>query len=58
MEPPADETKTWYELHKEQVKLIQFLLYHLKKYEKKITPPTDPKPQIKKTEGEFICKFE
>jgi hypothetical protein len=25
------EKKTWYSLHKEQVRLIQFLLYHLQK---------------------------
>lgn len=26
---------TWYSLHKEQVRLVQYLLYHLKKDKKK-----------------------
>lgn len=36
---------TWYDLHKDQVRLLQFLLYHLKKHEKQkqsMNQPTKP----------------
>jgi hypothetical protein len=37
--PTLRDTKepksTWYSLHKEQVRLVQYLLYHLKKDKKK-----------------------
>lgn len=40
---------SWYSLHKDQIKLIQFLLYHLRKNkEKKVEP--ENKIQIKKEE--------
>lgn len=38
---------TWYSLHKEQVRLIQYLLYHLKKdKKKKIIPVAQPQTNL------------
>jgi len=50
-----DQKPTWYGLHKEQVKLIQFLLYHLKKYQSK---PIGTNDGLKIERGHFIIKFD
>lgn len=49
------EKQTWYSLHKEQVKLIQFLLYHLKKNQVK---QNNDIQGLKITSGHFILKFD
>ena len=61
MEEEQQPKPTWYSLHKEQVRLIQFLLYHLKKNkeQKKASPirifrQTDEGKQ----EAEFLVMFE
>jgi len=48
-----EKKPTWYSLHKEQIKLLQWLLYHLKKQKMNDQPSGD---QI--TTEEFIVKFE
>lgn len=47
---------TWYSLHAEQIRLIQFLLYHLTKYNKKEMKQTDL--PMEKLEGKFVVRFE
>lgn len=46
---------TWYSLHKEQIKLIQWLLYHLNKAKREIP---EQKSIIKIQSGEFIIRFD
>ena len=49
------EKPSWYGLHKEQVKLIQFLLYHLKKHQAR---PVGMNDGLKIERGQFILKFD
>lgn len=49
--PQETDKKTWYSLHKEQIKLIQFLMYHLNKHKKQ-----EKKVEIK--EADFVVKFD
>ncbi len=48
-----EEKPTWYSLHKEQIKLIQWLLYHLKKHDTGGKEKT-----IRKEEKDFTVTFE
>jgi len=45
---------TWYSLHKEQIKLIQWLLYHLKKHEKE----EKKRQESKMTQQDFLVNFD
>jgi hypothetical protein len=49
------EKPSWYSLHKEQVKLIQFLLYHLRKGKEK---PVQDDKTIKIIKGEIVVSFD
>ena len=53
MDKKDEEKKTWYAMNKQQVKLIQWLLYHLRKHK---TNP-EAKSIITKTEGDFLIDF-
>lgn len=55
-EKKEEDKKTWYSMHAEQVRLIQFLLYHLNKYNKKEMKQTDM--PIEKVQGKFTVRFE
>jgi hypothetical protein len=52
MEKIDEKPTTWYGLHKEQIKLIQWLLYHLKK-----ETPQKPSGGIQKLRGDFSVEF-
>jgi hypothetical protein len=55
MDTPEDEKKkTWYFMHKEQIKLIQWLLYHLQK-SKRTTSETS---SMKIEKGDFKVSFD
>lgn len=59
---PVNQKPTWYSLHKDQVRLIQFLLYHLQK-NKKQQRKSSPMRVIRqlpdgKQEVEFLITFE
>lgn len=61
-EQTQGQKPTWYSLHKEQVRLIQFLLYHLQK-SKKQQRGSSPLRVIRqdkdgKQEVEFLITFE
>lgn len=51
MEEPK---KTWYSIHKEQIKLIQWLLYHLNKSK---AGGEKEKGRIEKVVGDFKVEF-
>ena len=55
MEEEKKEKPSWYSLHKEQIKLIQFLLYHLRKAKEQ--PPENDK-MIKIEKKEVIVSFD
>ena len=47
--------ESWYALHKEQIKLIQFLLYHLRKHKQS---PSKNETIIKIEQKETIITFD
>ena len=49
------EKPSWYSLHKEQVKLIQFLLYHLRKNKEK---PEKKESVVKFEQKEITVTFD
>ena len=55
-EMTEEKKKTWYSLHAEQVRLIQFLLYHLNKYNKKEMKQNTA--GMEKIYGKFTLRFE
>ena len=55
MEEKKDEKPSWYSMHKEQIKLIQFLLYHLRKNKEKTVKEES---QIKVIHEEVSVNFD
>jgi hypothetical protein len=55
-EPQKKEKETWYSLHSEQIRLIQWLLYHLNKYNKGEMKQTDKPVEV--IEGKYTLHFE
>ena len=54
--PDKKPKQSWYEANKEQVKLIQFLLYHLKKHETKT--PKQENEEFKNASAHFTLRFD
>ena len=55
MEEKKDDKPSWYSMHKEQIKLIQFLLYHLRKHKEK---PVKEESKIKVVREEVYITFD
>jgi hypothetical protein len=49
------EKQTWYSIHKEQIKLVQWLLYHLRKHSR---VQVKEESRIKLFTGDFTVRFD
>ena len=61
MERPDPIPASWYERNKTQVKLLQYLIYHLRKEGVVITPsrpPPPPEPSIPRKKPSLIVYFD
>lgn len=65
MEETKDKKPTWYSLHKDQVRLIQYLLYHLKKHKEAPLPLIPswmmnefPQDVFQTADGQFCVSFD